>query len=114
MKKKLLVIMGSVAIAAVLLVLSLPMILHRLGLHPTYEGETYELPDSDELDLGPMLVEQATLALPLAPLCDSDCPGPAPDSFPASLASEAEGSPDDEADRRDPRWAALDELTFDE
>ena len=43
MKKKLLTIAGTLALGAVLLGLSLPTIVHGLGLHPTYEGETYEL-----------------------------------------------------------------------
>jgi putative intracellular protease/amidase len=43
MKKKLLIILGTVAIFAATLVLSLPTILHGLGLHPSYEGETYDL-----------------------------------------------------------------------
>jgi putative intracellular protease/amidase len=43
MKKKLLIIAATVAACAVLLGLSLPTIVHGLGLHPTYEGETYEL-----------------------------------------------------------------------
>jgi hypothetical protein len=43
MKKKLLIIVGTVAVGAVLLGLSLPTIVHELGLHPTYEGETYDL-----------------------------------------------------------------------
>ena len=43
MKKKLLIILGTVTIFAATLGLSLPTILHGLGLHPSYEGETYEL-----------------------------------------------------------------------
>ena len=43
MKKKLLITLGAVAIFAATLVLSLPTILHGLGLHPSYEGETYDL-----------------------------------------------------------------------
>ena len=33
----------AVALGAVVLGLSLPTIVHGLGLHPTYEGETYDL-----------------------------------------------------------------------
>ena len=44
MKKKLLIVVGTLALGAVVLVLSLPTIVHSLGLHPTYEGETYDLP----------------------------------------------------------------------
>ena len=43
MKKKLLIIVGTVAVCAAALGLSLPTIVHGLGLHPTYEGETYDL-----------------------------------------------------------------------
>lgn len=44
MKKKVLIALGALALGAVTLALSLPTILHRLGLHPVYEGETYDLP----------------------------------------------------------------------
>lgn len=44
MKKKLLILVGTVALGAVVLGLSLPTIVHTLGMHPTYEGETYALP----------------------------------------------------------------------
>lgn len=43
MKKKLLVISGALVFGAVLFGLSLPTLVHGLGLHPKYEGETYEL-----------------------------------------------------------------------
>jgi len=76
------------------------------------EGETYLLPDGEILDLTPMLVEHAMLSLPLAPLCDDTCVGPAPDSFPARF--EAEGPIEGSAEVvRDPRWAALDALRVD-
>jgi len=44
MKKKVLIALGALALGAVTLALSLPTIVHRLGLHPAYEGETYDLP----------------------------------------------------------------------
>jgi len=44
MKTKLLIAVGSLILAAITLAFSLPTIVHRLGLHPTYEGETYDLP----------------------------------------------------------------------
>lgn len=69
------------------------------------EGETYPLHD-DVVDLEPMIRDAALLALPLAPLCGSDCAGPAPDAFPTGPPTEAETP-------ADPRWAALDELRFD-
>jgi len=43
MKKKLPIVLGAVAFVAVLLRLSLPSIVHGLGVHPSYEGETYRL-----------------------------------------------------------------------
>jgi uncharacterized protein len=86
--------------------------------HPG-EGDTYPLED-DHIDLGPLVREALLLALPLAPLCDEACRGPAPEAFPATVEGSAgEGSPADpgaeEGDPtpRDPRWAALDDLRFD-
>lgn len=78
-------------------------------LHPV-DGETYELPRDDTLNLGPMLAEQALLSLPLAPLCADACVGPAPDLYPAEVVDEEETG----EKPPDPRWAALDELTFDD
>jgi uncharacterized protein len=81
--------------------------------HPT-EGETYPL-EGDEVDLEPVVRDGILLALPLAPLCREDCPGPAPEEFPTRV----EGDPVDEdvdADAEpppDPRWSALGELKFD-
>lgn len=86
--------------------------------HPT-EGETYPLAD-DHVDLEPMVRDAVLLALPLAPLCSEDCLGPAPDAFPATVEADepaAPAEPDAEADASiggDPRWAALDALTFDD
>jgi DUF177 domain-containing protein len=69
------------------------------------EGETFPL-EGEQLDLAPMLGEVLTLALPLAPLCRDDCPGPDPESHPVDATAEDEPP-------RDPRWAAFDELNFD-
>ncbi len=44
MKKKLLIVAAAGLLGVVTLALALPTIIHSLGLHPTYEGETYELP----------------------------------------------------------------------
>jgi uncharacterized protein len=74
------------------------------------EGETWPL-TSDEIDLEPVVREAILLALPLAPLCDEGCLGPAPERFPAVV--EDEDDEDDAGDSeppRDPRWAALDQL----
>jgi uncharacterized protein len=69
--------------------------------HPT-EGETYALA-GEQVDLEPLVRDAVLLALPLAPLCRADCPGPAPESFPT-------GPVDERPPARDPRWAALDDL----
>ena len=43
MRKKLVIILGTVAAGAVTLGLSMPTLVHGRGLHPTYEGEAYDL-----------------------------------------------------------------------
>lgn len=78
-------------------------------LHPT-EGETWPIVE-DHIDLEPMIRESMLLALPLAPLCREECRGPQPDRFPTA---RTEDRPDAAAASSDPRWAALDELKFDE
>jgi uncharacterized protein len=75
------------------------------------EGETYLLGD-DEVDLEPMVRDAVLLALPLAPLCRADCPGPAPDAFPTGRADDAAAEDPRAAALREERWSALDELTF--
>ncbi len=77
------------------------------------EGETWPLV-GDQIDVGPLLHDTALLALPLAPLCDDDCQGPAPEAFPA-VAPDPDPSPETDPEPegevpRDPRWAALDDL----
>lgn len=79
------------------------------------EGETYPLGD-DLVDLEPMVRDAALLALPLAPLCDEACRGPAPEAFPAVPEDEAEppvAGAAAEGPPADPRWAALSDLHFD-
>jgi putative intracellular protease/amidase len=44
MKKKFLISFGALLLGVVTLGLALPTIVHSLGLHPTYEGESYALP----------------------------------------------------------------------
>lgn len=71
--------------------------------------------ENAHVDLEPVVREAVLLGLPLAPLCREDCPGPAPDRFPAVAADRPtapEGGPDEVPG--DPRWAALDDLRFDE
>jgi uncharacterized protein len=67
--------------------------------------------EGTRIDLEPVVREAVLLSLPIAPLCREDCPGPAPEAFPARQATEPVGEGDAP---RDPRWAALDGLTFDE
>lgn len=73
------------------------------------EGETRKL-DHDRVDLEPVAREAILLELPMAPLCKDDCAG---------LCAEC-GADRNTVDCghalvvKDDRWAALDELTFDE
>src|SRR5690606_21454465 len=59
--------------------------------NPT-DGETYPL-EGDEVDREPPVRDAVLLQLPLAPLCRPDCPGPAPDEYPTTVADD-----DDEVD----------------
>ena len=77
--------------------------------HPT-EGETWPIED-ERIDLTPVVRELALLGLPLAPVCREDCAGPEPDRFPAMANVEPV---EDALTPRDERWAALDDLTFDD
>ena len=70
------------------------------------EGETWPIVE-ERIDLVPPMREAVILALPLAPLCEDSCRGPEPERFPTGLAPEGEPV-------ADPRWSALDQLTFDE
>lgn len=81
------------------------------------EGETWPL-EQDHIDIGPLLHDTALLSLPLAPLCEEDCLGPAPEAFPAVVEADSSPSGDSGSDDggapasppKDPRWAALDDL----
>ncbi len=74
------------------------------------EGETFELPLGEKLDLKPMLAEQVLLNLPLAALCSESCTGPKDtEFFTKSLPSNTEQNPQE---FKDPRWSALDQLKF--
>ena len=80
--------------------------------HPT-DGETYLL-EEDEVDLEPVVRDAVLLHLPLAPLCRPDCPGPAPEAFPAVVPGDGDDEVDADGERApDPRWAGLDQLKFD-
>ncbi len=74
------------------------------------EGETFELPLGEKLDLKPMLAEQVMLNLPLAALCSESCTGPTDtEFFTKSPSSKTGGTPEE---FKDPRWAVLDQLKF--
>lgn len=77
------------------------------------DGETYLL-GSDVIDLEPMVRDAVILALPLAPLCTSSCAGPVPDKFPTgcNLEDQLEGT--NTTATIDPRWAGLDQISFDD
>lgn len=49
MKKKLLTIFGVLAISGIILGLAAPSILHAMGVHPDYNGPSYELPGKKAL-----------------------------------------------------------------
>ena len=70
------------------------------------EGDTFPL-DGEVVDLAPMLREVVLLTLPLAPLCGESCGGPAGGSYYGVPPTE---DPEGPGDRRDPRWAALDDF----
>ena len=74
--------------------------------HPT-EGETYRLA-GEEIDLEPLLHEAVLLELPLSPLCADDCQGLCPECGVDRNREEC----DCEVDVKDPRWAALEGLSF--
>ncbi len=77
------------------------------------DGETYER-EEDFADLSTMVTEAIMLALPLAPLCGPECSGPEPDRYHTSVVSDGDSDNVDDAESapKDPRWAALDDVTF--
>ena len=84
------------------------------------EGETYKL-DEDSVHLREMTREALLLHLPLAPLCSPGCVGPESSSI--KLAQEAEQAGHSEQagqaehsrqQQKDPRWAALENLEFED
>ncbi|MEC7844964.1 MAG: YceD family protein [Actinomycetota bacterium] len=81
--------------------------------HNAAEGETFEFPSGEKLDLKPMLTEQTLLSLPLAPLCSDTCEGPIDTEFPIDI-SQNQTSDSKQINKKDPRWEALDVLKFDD
>ncbi len=85
--------------------------IHEVFERVPTEGETWPIVD-ERIDLAPLLREAALLSFPLVPLCRDDCEGPEPSRYAAAVEADVDltgAAPDP-----DPRWAALDELRFDE
>lgn len=93
------------------IVASLEVEIHEIFEREPTEGETWPIQD-ERIDLAPVVREAALLALPLVPLCREDCPGPEPDRFPTTVEPDVDLT--DVAPPPDPRWAALDQLKFEE
>lgn len=74
------------------------------------DAEVRELVDG-WVDLSESVREAMLLGLPLAPLCDEVCAGPAPGEFPVGL-HHGDRDPGGEPPG-DPRWAGLEDLHFD-
>lgn len=70
--------------------------------------------DGDLLDLEPLVRELVLSGLPLAPLCADECTGPDPERFPTTTEEIVEAEKAAAAPATDPRWAALDDLQFDD
>lgn len=68
----------------------------------------------ERVDLEPVIREAVLLALPLSPLCARGCRGPAPEDYPTDSVEARIADEEDAGSARDPRWAALDALDFDE
>lgn len=80
---------------------------------PDDSDDIQELVD-DTVDLVPVVRDAVMLALPLAPLCSEDCGGPDPDRYPAKTIDQIEEEAATADPVADPRWAALDGLSFDD
>jgi uncharacterized protein len=86
---------------------------HELFARRPIDDEIWPL-HGDDIDLGALTREALLLALPLAPLCGDDCQGPAPDDVPAAPVDDRAERGDEHGRPVDPRWAALDQLRFDD
>jgi uncharacterized protein len=73
------------------------------------EGETRQL-DIDRIDLEPMAREVVLLDLPLAPLCKDDCAGLCPECGVDRNINDCGHA----LTTHDERWAALDDLKFED
>jgi uncharacterized protein len=79
-------------------------ILSGVSVGPADDGETFEIDEGHQLDLGELLRQVSILALPIRPVCGDDCPG-----------FEPVHGEDDEptGERRDERLAVLEKLLED-
>lgn len=93
-----------------LMVRPLDIEIHEIFERNPTDGETWPI-ENERIDIAPMVREAALLAMPLVPLCRDECEGPAPERFPATVAPDVDLV---QAPAADARWAALDELRFDE
>jgi len=73
------------------------------ALDPSTEPDIARLSDHHELDLGALAVDAISLAEPIAPVCEPDCPGLCV-TCGLRLGPDHEAHPDDDID---PRLAAL-------
>lgn len=64
--------------------------------------------DGEVLDLRPAIRDGLILEMPLAPLCDADCPG-----LCAQCGARLADDPEHQHETTDPRWAALSALKND-
>ncbi len=91
--------------------------LHEVFAREPDDEETYPLADDDTVDVEPVVREALMLVPPAAPLCSDACAGPEPQRYPTGAQLDDDPADDqvDDADRPlDPRWAALDQLSFDQ
>lgn len=80
---------------------------------PEEEDDIRELED-DIVDFVPIVRDVVLLSLPLAPLCRTDCAGPDPDRYPAKTTEQIADEQANAEPVADPRWAALEGLSFDD
>ena len=77
------------------------------------EGDLYPL-TGDQVDLEPLVRDAVLLNLPVVPLCGPGCKGPVPEAFVDGDESDDDAADGADEGPRDPRWAALDALDFDQ
>lgn len=78
---------------------------------PDDSDDIQELVD-DTVDVVPIVRDVVLLGLPLAPLCRLDCEGPDPERYPAKTIDQVEAEQAAAEPSTDPRWSALEGLSF--